>query len=104
MTENKGVENMFLQKTFNRILDILGLITKKRAIYLATKTHMYYVKCVINGVHKDFGCPPIMGWREDAETYYIDVLNDLINYQTNNVTIATESVFTKKTDKGGKND
>lgn len=80
---------------FNRFLAVFGLMTIKRARRLTARLHVYYVGAVVNGVQKEFGCPPVPDHFSRAFKWWETEFDVLVSNGVDDVIIKNDPKFSE---------
>lgn len=79
----------------NKILGFFGVMKISTATQLSTKLHLYYVRCVINGVRDDFGVRISLDIIPKTSIWWRETFNKIIKRNNNDVDIISPALFKK---------
>jgi len=78
---------------FNRFLGLFGLMKVKAAKNLSTTLHLHYVKCVLNGVKKDFDVEPVTNIISYDKKWWETEFTKMVNRGYDELNIITPPKF-----------
>jgi len=77
----------------NRLLSYIGLMRIRTARNITSRLHVYYVKCVNDGVQKDFGIKPALDAIPKASIWWMDEFDNMVKTGENDLVISTPTIF-----------
>jgi len=77
----------------NKILSFFGLMKISTAEQLSARLYRYHVKCVLDGVKKDFGATPSLEAIPKASKWWEETFSQIVKRGYDDVNITTPCRF-----------
>jgi len=77
----------------NKILRYFGLMKIRTARNITSRMHIHYVKCVNDGVLKDFGVNPALDAIPKASKWWMDTFTEIVEIGNDDVLISNPAQF-----------